>query len=282
MGFGVGSAPPSALCGALSSSTRSAEAAPAATALVGALLRFAGAVERVDFVAPLERAADASDAGFAAAAVDREEDSASCEDEDSAEEDFDEELFDEELFDEEVAAAPFDAVDFFAAGFLGSDFFSAGFFAEVFVEAVLFAAGSSAFAGSVDASSAAAVPAGASCTGASEGEATLRAATPPRAREERVVREAARRSRASRAMSPAMSPRAARARSEDCPSVGSPEKNMSTGRVDAPLSPGSADVRGWLRVRRGCSAGGVDPPGISAPRPRPSPRFCVMSVLTAQ
>lgn len=150
--------------------------------------------------------------------------------------------------------------------------------------ALAFARAGVCFAGacSAGASVAGACFAGASSAGASEGEATLRAATPPRAREERVLREAARRSRASRAMSPAMSPRAARVRSEDWPSLGSPEKNMSTGREEAPLSPGSADVRGWLRVRRGCSAGGVDPPGISAPRPRPSPRFCVMSVLTAQ
>jgi hypothetical protein len=184
---------------------------------------------------------------------------------------------------EAVSAVPSDAVGALVVEVEESAVADSADAALAFARAgACFAGACSAGASVAGACFAGASSAEASAAGASEGEATLRAATPPRAREERVLREAARRSRASRAMSPAMSPRAARVRSEDWPSLGSPEKNMSTGREEAPLSPGSADVRGWLRVRRGCSAGGVDPPGISAPRPRPSPRFCVMSVLTAQ
>ncbi|WP_232820190.1 hypothetical protein [Brachybacterium sp. YJGR34] len=57
----------------------------------------------------------------------------------------------------------------------------------------------------------------------------------------------------------------------------SPEKNMSTGRVDARVS-GSGDGR--VRVRSSGSGAGVEPaPGIRAPSPRPSPRFCVMAVV---
>ncbi|MGO1599700.1 MAG: hypothetical protein ACTHX0_08715, partial [Brachybacterium sp.] len=58
----------------------------------------------------------------------------------------------------------------------------------------------------------------------------------------------------------------------------SPEKNMSTGRL-LPLS-ASELVAGRVRVRSSCSGAGVEPaPGIRAPSPRPSPRFCVMAVV---
>ncbi|WP_434174941.1 hypothetical protein [Brachybacterium conglomeratum] len=58
----------------------------------------------------------------------------------------------------------------------------------------------------------------------------------------------------------------------------SPEKNMSTGRVlDAAELPSSC---GRVRVRSSCSGAGEEPaPGIRAPRPLPSPRFCVMAVV---
>jgi hypothetical protein len=104
---------------------------------------------------------------------------------------------------------------------------------------------------------------------------------------------AARRRRASRAMAPAMSSRASRSRGVGSsePSTGAPLKNMSTGRVegeDGLLEPGSGRRLPVRRVPSSVLSGVVEglvgppAPGINAPSPRPSPRFCVMSVLTAQ
>lgn len=103
-----------------------------------------------------------------------------------------------------------------------------------------------------------------------------------------VVREelrAVRRSFAARAMSPARSWESRRSRtgrsagsaSSALEAEGWPEKNMSTGRPEA--------VRSWsprtvVRVRSSLSgAAAEDAPGIRAPSPLPSPRFCVMSVI---
>ncbi|HLQ81728.1 MAG TPA: hypothetical protein VK122_11620 [Brachybacterium sp.] len=89
-----------------------------------------------------------------------------------------------------------------------------------------------------------------------------------------------RRSAAARAIPVARSRAPARSRwafsssRETC----SPEKNMSTGRTP-PASPSEPAV-GRVRVRSSCSGAGVEPaPGIRAPSPRPSPRFCVMAVV---
>lgn len=92
-----------------------------------------------------------------------------------------------------------------------------------------------------------------------------------------------RRAAAARAMSPARSGRERRSRplaSDSSCSTGSPEKNISTGRALDPFSPGSGSVRGWVRVRSSCSLpAGAPAPGMRAPRPRPSPRFCVISSI---
>ena len=94
-----------------------------------------------------------------------------------------------------------------------------------------------------------------------------------------------RRSFAARAMSPARSWESRRSRtgrsaspaSSALEAEGWPEKNMSTGRPEA--------VRSWsartvVRVRSSLSgAAAEDAPGIRAPSPLPSPRFCVMSVI---
>ncbi|GAA1483881.1 hypothetical protein GCM10009625_06850 [Brachybacterium fresconis] len=85
---------------------------------------------------------------------------------------------------------------------------------------------------------------------------------------------------AARAMSPARSGRWARSRWGRSPSreALSPEKNMSTGRSLGAAS--SSGDSGRTRVRSSCSGAGLDPaPGIRAPSPRPSPRFCVMAVV---
>ncbi|WP_241155294.1 hypothetical protein [Brachybacterium sp. EE-P12] len=166
------------------------------------------------------------------------------------------------------------AVDFFAPAellFVG---------AEVFFEAAepafvdpedLFAGAEDLLAGAVSMLSAA--------SGSVVAPAALReeervvVAEPPRP----AVRP--RRSAAARAMP------AARSRAPSEPLCGesseetfSPEKNMSTGRGLAAEEPPS----GWgrVRVRSSCSGAGAEPaPGISAPRPLPSPRFCVMAVV---
>ncbi len=98
-----------------------------------------------------------------------------------------------------------------------------------------------------------------------------------------LARPRPRRAAAARAMSPARSGRDRRCRplaSDSSCSTGSPEKNISTGRALDPFSPGSGSVRGWVRVRSSCSLpAGAPAPGMRAPRPRPSPRFCVISSI---
>src|SRR5690606_26144737 len=97
----------------------------------------------------------------------------------------------------------------------------------------------------------------------------------PAAREDAVR---PRRSAAARAMPAARAWAPARSRWARCSSAESrsPEKHMSTGRGLLDRSTDAGRVRG----RRSCSGAGAEPaPGIRAPSPRPSPRFCVMAVV---